>query len=864
MRAWIAPLLLPGLFLAGSAKTPPGALAATSAQEALRVSVSARALFSGWVDVGRWTQIVAEVSHESGPAGELVLTADVAERQVATKVELAPGARKRVALLVHVERAPRASLSVRLPEGGSLDLAPLPVALQDTAGRSLVVVAAEGDADLQGVDGLGGGQAAAVALERPAELPEEALAYASVDHLLLAGLGWEALSEGQREAIRQWVGLGGHLVFTGGASAARTLGQMPRALRPASVLSTRGVADLGALEILGGDGAPRGSATIAELVPEAGATILLGLADGSPLAVQGGYGDGRVTTLALDPFQAPMRGWGGLDGFWRAVSRDFPLAETAWSSPPLNLIDLDPLLRSAQGLGLPSLGWPIGFLALYILLVGPLSHRLLRRRSLDLAWLSIPLLSLCATAVMYGLGLRLHGDDLRLDELSVVRAVPEAGVAHVTTFLAVFSPSSRSYALTAGRGTFRSVADGGSMSVQVWQERESRLTGLAVDQWSQRQVLLEAVIPWPTTAPGHLTLSGSQVLADLPNPLGRRLVEAQLLVPGGSTWLGDVGADDPLRGTLDYEAFSGAALLRSASETSTGGTADVGGDDARRWVLLQAFRAMLGVDTAALGRSTPGYDPASLTLPSFRRPDALLLGWDDLPQLRVSTEDGDDIHRNLTLILTRLPIDLGGETPRFIDGMATSRGADSAARCGPGAAMLSASEPGAEFSFPLGLGRPQSGRIWLTLVGPANENPSAPGFPFGEDAFPVKISLWDQTQGAWLTFNVLSVGKSAEIPRVISRADGRDQIRLRLEADLSGPDEQERWSMFNGCVEPRLAIQAGVEPKASADGLPTTTPQAKDTVTGKPTPPPGVTVAVPPEPVLSPPSTAREGSGSPP
>ncbi len=854
-------MLLPGLFLAGSAKTSPGALAATSAQEALRVSVSARALFSGWVDVGRWTQIVAEVSHASGPSGELVLTADVAQRQVATKVELAPEARKRVALLVHVERAPGASLSVRLPEGGSLDLAPLPVALQDTAGRSLVVVAAEGDADLRGVDGLGGSQAAAVALERPADLPEEALAYASVDHLLLAGHGWDALSEGQREAIRQWVGLGGHLVFTGGASAARTLGQMPRALRPASVLSTRGVADLGALAILGGDGAPRGSATIAELVPEAGATILLGLADGSPLAVQSGYGDGRVTALALDPFQAPLRGWGGSDGFWRAVSRDFPLAETAWSSPPLNLIDLDPLLRSAQ-VGLPSLVWPIGFLALYILLVGPLSHRLLRRRSRNLAWLSIPLLSLCATAVMYGLGLRLHGDDLRLDELSVVRAVPEAGVAHVTTFLAVFSPRSRSYALTAGRGTFRSVADSGSASVQVWQERESRLTGLVVDQWSQRQVLLEAVIPWPTAAPGHLTLSGSQVLADLPNPLGRRLAQAQILVPGGSTWLGDVDADAPLRGTLDYEAFSGAALLRSAS--ATGGSADVDGDDARSWVLLQALRTMLGVDTAALGRSPLDYSPASLALPSFRRPDAMLLGWDDEPQLHVSTQDGDASHRNLTLILTRLPIDLGGETPRFIDGMATSRGADSAARCGPGAAMLSASEPGAEFSFPLGLGRPQSGRIWLTLVGPADENPSAPGFPFGEDAFPVKISLWDQAQGAWLTFNVLSVGKSTEIPRVISRADGRDQIRLRLEADLSGPDEQERWSMFNGCVEPRLAIQAGVEPKASADGLFTATPQAKDTVAGNPTPPPELTVASPTEPVISPTSTARKGPGSPP
>ncbi|MBK8539747.1 MAG: hypothetical protein IPL60_07050 [Ardenticatenia bacterium] len=853
LRQRIAHFFLSGLLLAASIGTTPVAWAAPGDLQATQVRVNARALFSGWVDDGRWTQIVAEVSHESGPGGEIVLTADPG--QVAATVELAPGASKRVALLMQVGRATSANVSVWLPDSRVQIQSPIPLILQDTAGRSLAVIVAEGDVDLQGVDGLGGGQAAATALERPADLPEEPLAYASVDHLVLAGLGWEALRAGQREAILQWVGLGGHLLFTGGPSAARTLGQMPQALRPASVLSTRGVTELDALAALGGDGPPRGAATIAELVPEPDATVLLSLADGSPLAVQGRYGDGRVTVLAMDPFQAPLRGWGGLGGFWRSLARDFPLADTAWSSPTLGLDGLGPLLISAQGLRQPSLGWLLGSLALYILLAGPVNHRLLRRRRrLDLAWLTIPMLSLAATLVIYGLGRRLHGDDLRLDELSLVRAVPEAGVAHVTTIVSLFSPSSHSYELTAEHGAFRPAAGAGNGAIQVWQERQSRLTGLDIDQWSQRQVVLEAVIPWPQAALGHLTLSGSQVRADQPNPLGQRLEDAQLLVPGGSAWLGDVGEGDPLRATLDYEAFSGASLLHSTQTASTDGMMGDDGEDARRWVLLQAFRATTGVSGALLGRSRAGIDPAALALPSFRRPDALLIGWDRKPRLQVSVKggDADDTRSDLAMVHTRLPIDLGGETPRFINGVATTRGTGSAERCGSGAALLSPDEPTAEFSFPLGLGRPQSGRIWLSLIGPANESLEAPGFPFGADAFPVQISLWDQTQGSWLTFNVLSVGQSAEIPRVISRQDGRDQIRLRLEANLSGPDERERWSMFDGCVEPRVAIQEGVAPRVSADAFATPTSEA-DTESDMPNRAAGS--ATPPAIILMTPST---------
>lgn len=779
------------------------------------------------MDGNRWTVVTVDLGQATGPARQLILRASqrTLPGGIATRVEVAAGSRKRVDLLLQVGAPPgEVSLSLAAP-GEPRNLVEQTLMLTDTADRSLAVVVAEGAADLTGVDGLGGGQPAAVALERPADLPEEALAYASVDHLVLAGLGWEDLREAQREAVRQWVGLGGHLVFTGGPSAARTVGRSPEGLRSASLLSTRGVPDLASLAALGGDGAPRGAATMAELVPERGAEVLLGLADGSPLAVQGRYGDGRVTTLALDPFQAPLRGWGGLAAFWRALARDFPLPDTAWSAQPPDPGTVNRLLRATPS-AVPSLGWIMGLLLFYALLVGPVNHRLLRRfRRLDLAWLTIPVLSLLVTGLGYEVGRRLHGTDLRLDELSLVRVVPEAGVAHVHAILSLSSPGSQTYELTAERGAFWPVESG--TETLVWQERHSRLSALAIEQWSQRQVMAEAVIPWPRISEGHLTLVNGQARADLPNPFGLPLTDAQLLAPGDQKWLGSVAQEGRLGAVLTYEAYSGASLLNPAPQTLGSNRDDVAqrrGDAARRWTLLQAFRAAAGADTSTMPRMTVESDPAALVLPSFRRPDAWLLGWTASPMLVVTATGHAATRRDLALIHTRLPIDLGGETPRFLNGVATVRGAGSAGRCGAGAALLSAAEPRADFSFPLGLGRPPSGRVWLSLVGPAHAEEGASGFPFGADAFPIRVALWDQSLDNWLTFSVLSVGQSAEIPRLISRADGRDQIRLRLEADLSTSDRRERWLMFDGCVEPRVAIQEGGAAQVSAEGLPSATP----------------------------------------
>lgn len=800
------------LLLRASAAAPLHA--APEDEPAYGAQVSARALFGGWVDTGRWTSVRAQLETREAPPGRyrLGLRPLGSLGHVIADLELSPGGNKQVSLLLPVQQVGVQSLYLSrdgqeftdLPAAASLDL-------RDSADRTLVGVVSASDVDLGGLEGLGGGQDAAVALERPEALPKQALGLSSVDHLVLADLSWEALEPEQQEALRQWVGLGGHLVVSGGPSAARTLGSIPPALRPAEVLSVREVADLSTLGALGGGTAPRGPATLAQLVPQEQGEILLSLADGAALAVRSRYGDGRVTFLAVDPFLAPLRGWERRESLWQALGLDFPLADTALSAPPLRGDELQGLLQGIQERERFPINGLVYLLAGYILLVGPFNYLLLRRRRrLDLAWLTIPALSLAASGLTYAYGRHLHGGRLQVDELSLVRAVPGAGVAHVSSLIVAFAPQSRAYDLEASEGQLRLPADvrGLLPGVRVSQQKTgSRMEGLWMDQWSQTLLLAEAVIPWPNAAEQGLTLQGAEVAGALRQPLGKGLDDAQIVVPGGQAYVGDLQDDQPRQTRLSYQAFEGSRLLVQGATR---------GNPSRQVALLQALRQTLGALVQDHFSGTG--DPSQLVLPVFKRPDALLLGWRDEGALGLRADEEGSSLRGLSLVHGRLPIALGQESLRFIVGSATDRGPHSAA-CGPGAATFTAQETRAEFSFPLGLARPTTGRLWLSLAQPGSGSDAKDPPPYGEQAFTFTVALWDGAQGQWLAFDRLKAGQGAEIPRVISRDQGIDQVRLRLEAYIDPAMDPELWDMFGGCIEPRLALQEGLSPSRSSEEL---------------------------------------------
>lgn len=809
-------LLTLGTLLSRSTSAPPSLRAAPIPQvEApdLGVEVKARPLYGGWVDPGRWTAVAIDLELAGGKPGQyrLGLHPDGSQGFVATELELSAGGPKQVMLLLPVSRDGDQDLHLSLAaEAPPWDGPPITqVATRDTNGGALAVVVSGSDLDLGGLEGLGkAGVDTALALERPQAMPGEALALLAVDHLVLADLSWESLEAAQQEAIRRWVGLGGHLVVTGGPSAARTLGSIPAELRPAQVLSTRQVPSLSALGALAGGQAPAGPATLALLVPEAEAEVLLSLEDGAALAVRGRYGDGRVTFLALDPFQQPLRSWDRRERLWQALAEGFPLPDTALSAPSPRAQELTDLLRAAQARQpVPVRGLAYLLLA-YVVLVGPLNYLFLRRRRrLDLAWVTIPLCSLAASGLTYAYGRYLHGGRLQIDELSLVRAVPGAGVAHVSSLVTVFAPQSRAYSLDAALGHFRppeAMTDGLEGAVTVFGRAEgSRLADLRLTQWSQGLIVAEAVIPWPKVEVPRLSLAGSAVTGLLSRPLGKDLAGAQLAAPGGFAYLDEMSGDQARQVRLDYEAFEGSSLrLASAA------------DQPRQQALIQALRQSLGV-TEAQGWDLSG----QYALPSFRRPDALLLGFREEGVLGLTSSAPSASLRGLSLVHGRLPIDLGQATLRLIAGSATLRGAASG-ECSPGAARFSADEPRAEFSFPLGLARPAGGRLWLSLVHEAGLAPQSSAYPpYGEQAFSFTVALWDGAQGQWLAFDRLQPGQSVEIPRMISREQGMDQVRLRLEA-YQGPDlDPDLWDLFAGCVEPRLALQEGLSPSRGREDL---------------------------------------------
>jgi hypothetical protein len=101
-------------------------------------------------------------------------------------------------------------------------------------------------------------------------------------------------------------------------------------------------------------------------------------------------------------------------------------------------------LFNLPALALPPLTTLALLLIAYIVLVSPVLYLLLRRLDrLAWAWVAIPALTLFFSAVAYGYGLHIRGNEVVLNEISIVQ--PVGGRAHVRTYAGIFSPTMRSY-----------------------------------------------------------------------------------------------------------------------------------------------------------------------------------------------------------------------------------------------------------------------------------------------------------------------------------------------------------------------------------------------------------------------------------
>ena len=276
------------------------------------------------------------------------------------------------------------------------------------------------------------------------QLPERAAALAGIDLFLISNADTGGLNAAQRGALSGWVAAGGHLIVTGGSSAARTT-RTAAGLAELLPLRPGGVRDIDDLSVLarflGDETSLRAQTSIAigEIHPTA--RVLLRHEDGDPLITQRDYGDGLVSYLSADPLADPLSHWPGIGELW------FTLALSAnptpgWATGWRDWEDAALATEIMPGLDLlPNSISLVGFLALYIFVVGPLNYVLLtvlRRR--EWAWLSIPTFIVIFAAGAWLLGQQLRGTQVTLNRIAIVRAWPEVGVARADQLLGLLSP----------------------------------------------------------------------------------------------------------------------------------------------------------------------------------------------------------------------------------------------------------------------------------------------------------------------------------------------------------------------------------------------------------------------------------------
>lgn len=420
---------LTGLILAASAGVGFGPLAPVPALAATRLDVQAG--YGGFHVPGRAVPIRVTVSAERLIHGELVVKAPGREQAVTTlPVEVAGGSVKRFLLVVPGGVAKTTdSLTVELRQNGQ------------AVGTGKGDLKAADDAELVGLTpGLSEGRplpgtaplAVDAGVARFAALDAALLAApAALDSLSTIGLAageLAALAPSARSNLLRWVGAGGHLLLDDGASA--PVDGLPADWQPNPApgpINLRKIAGQGEVRI-----------------------------------VDGAMATGRWAGL-VEPTTASRPA--GVDVFGGDQVADS--------------------LAGDAGLRLPRLATLLGFLGVYILVVGPVTAIVLRRRRRpELAWVAVPTVALLFTGVAWA-----GGNSLR----------PGTGLAHAT----VLDTDSQGTVATTWVGFTRRQA--GTATVDL------------PGGWTVRPAMRNGIGSLPTAGPpGSGAGSGTGVAAQLP------------------------------------------------------------------------------------------------------------------------------------------------------------------------------------------------------------------------------------------------------------------------------------------------------------------------------------------------------------
>jgi len=402
-------------------------------------------------------------------------------------------------------------------------------------------------------------------------LPNAWFGYDGVDAVFLTTSDRDATTAlvnertGRKAALAEWVRRGGNLVVSVGKNEDLLAGMgeindlLP--MQPVGVAEVN-VARVAWKDVPSGEN-PLGQVTVARLAAKPGRTAVTLAAgpkgdDGrdTPIVVQGPYGWGRVTLVALELESRALAGWSSRGLFWSELAnRAGPRVPQSELSAPTNRVAFSQTvgedgafagivqqMETFPGVPVVSFGWVALFILLYIIIVGPLDYLFLKKvvKRMELTWVTFPLTVLVISAAAYYAAYAIKGSDLRINKFDLVDIDVANRQATGHTWYTLFSPRIQNYRLGIEPARPAWLPEGRdepsvllSWSGQARQTRQSLfrrsydylpkatgLDGVPIQVWSTK---------------------GFQARWFASTADGRSPIEADLRVtPGGRTLVGDV------------------------------------------------------------------------------------------------------------------------------------------------------------------------------------------------------------------------------------------------------------------------------------------------------------------------------------
>jgi hypothetical protein len=377
-----------------------------------------------------------------------------------------------------------------------------------------------------------GGVAPTVVHLATSDLSDSALVLRAFDVLAIDDFSTDTLTDGQRNALVDYVMQGGTLLLGTGGSWHKTLAGLPSAVVPMQV---SGSAVLGTSNGLGGlTGVEVATGTVA-------AAATTWLADGNrPLLIEQQGGAGLVAMATFDWAQGPVATWSGTPALLRqvVVRSTYGNINNPYATSSLTLNkggvtnsvasrggSLSQALGNVPALDLPA-WWLIGGLVLvYVLLVGPANYFILRamgRRAL--AWVTVPVIALVASGGAYGASVITKGTSVLANEIAIVHVQQGWEHAYNEQYTGIVAPTRGDYDVALGNrpSTISPIyyyssnfgdPNAGAMRINT---ATDGITLPAMSAFTMRGFATEGITAAPTVT-GQAQLAGGQLKGTIKN-----------------------------------------------------------------------------------------------------------------------------------------------------------------------------------------------------------------------------------------------------------------------------------------------------------------------------------------------------------